>query len=194
MNKILVLLITMLISTQVLAEKGAKVLLLKGTATFGGFPLKNTSKMTGKGTITVGDKSYLKILLLESNTVIALAANSTSDIHFSAPAEEQQLDLTKGIARWVTGSKKGKGIKTPNAILGVRGTDFYVSYFPEKGETELMCFSGTVEMINASNPDDSKKVTDSQWGGIGGSYGKGVTDIKTLTPEVISIFDKAIPK
>lgn len=172
----------------------AKVLVLRGKASFGGYPLALNAKMEGKGKIVVEDKSYLKILLEESKTVIALAANSTSEINFSLPSEKQELNLIKGISRWVTGEKKGLGVRTPNAAMGVRGTDFYVSYFPETNESELMCFSGTVIMKNVNNPKDYKVVTDSQWGGIGGQFGDAVTEIKTLTKEVLSKFDKAIPK
>lgn len=194
MKHLFLILMMMLLTTQAYASGKAQVLVLKGSATFGGFKLKQTSKMNGKGEIVVGDKSYLKIQLLESKTIIALAANTRSEINFSAPAEKQELNLIKGIARWVTGDKKGRGVKTPNASMGVRGTDFYVSYFPEKKETELMCFSGTVVMTNLSDPKDKKVVKDSQWGGIGGSFGDKVTDIVTLTPDVLKKFDDAVPK
>lgn len=150
--------------------------------------------MTGKGEIAVGDKSYLKVILKESKTVIAFAANTTSVFNFSTPSETQEVNLIKGIARWVTGEKKGKGIKTPLASMGVRGTDFYVSHFPDLGETELMIFSGAVVIKNTATVEEEKVLTKDQWTGVGGRYGKTMAKVVDLTPEQIAKFDTAIPK
>jgi len=176
------------------AQSGAKVVILKGSATFAGRPISQTSIIKGKGEIAVAEKSYLKILLLESNTQIVLAANTVSKINFSAKAEAQELNLSKGIARWITGDKKGLGIKTPNAVMGVRGTDFFTSFNPLLGETEIICFDGKIQMTNIEDADDSKEISKNQWGGIGGRFGKKLSEVLDLTPELIKSFDSAIPK
>lgn len=176
------------------ARGSAKVVLLIGEASFAGKALTKTSSFQGTGEIVVGNKSYLKLMLSESQTVIALGANTTSKLNVSAPAEKQELQLVKGIARWVTGNKKGLGVKTPNAIMGVRGTDFYTSYHPLLGETEIICFEGSVEFANANNSTDSKLIKKNQWGGIGGRFGNKVSNILDLSPELIKSFDSALAK
>src|SRR4051812_15452623 len=102
MTKLLVL-ITLIFSSVAWAQKGASVVLLKGSATFAGKPLSAKSHFNGNGEISTGDKSYLKILLNESQTTIVIGANTTTKIDLSVPAEKQELNLSKGIARWVTG-------------------------------------------------------------------------------------------
>lgn len=180
------------LSSSLFAGTG-KVQILRGSATFGGQPLSSTSKIQGNGELVVNDKSFVKILFVESGTSIALGANSTSKINFAAPPELQELSLTKGLARWITGNKKGKGIRTSNAAMGVRGTDFYVSYNPLLGETEIICFDGEVQLTNAVDEKDSKIIAKNQWGGIGGRFGKKLSDVLTLSPELINSFKSALP-
>jgi ribosomal protein L27 len=194
MIKIFVLMICLMTISTSWADGKAKVVLLKGKATFGGQPLRSNSALQGNGEIIVADKSYLKILLIESNTQIVLGANTTSKINFSAPADKQELNLIQGIARWITETIKGQGIKTVNAIMGVRGTDFFASYNPAMGETEMICFDGQVEIINSLEPMNTNLVSKNQWGGIGGRFGKKLSDVLTLSPELISGFDSALPK
>ncbi len=192
--KFILMMICLLSVSLTWAKGSAKVVLLIGEASFAGKALTKTSSLQGTGEIVVGNKSYLKLLLSESQTVIALGANTTSRLNISAPAEKQELNLVKGIARWVTGNKKGLGIKTSNATMGVRGTDFYTSYHPLLGETEIVCFEGSVEFTNTNNSTDSKLIKKNQWGGIGGRFGTKVSSILDLSPELIKSFDSALPK
>lgn len=172
----------------------AKVVALRGTASFGGQTLTATSKIQGNGEIVVGDKSYLKLLIVESGTTIVIGGNSASKINLADAPEKQELSIVKGISRWVSGSMKGKGVKTPNAVMGIRGTDFYASYNPMLGETEIICYDGEVQFTNAVDEKDSKSISKNQWGGIGGRFGKKLSDVLTLSPELISSFDSALPK
>lgn len=194
MTKIIFLLVSLSFLSASWAQGGARVVILKGTATFAGKPLKKTSFMNGNGEIVVGDKSYLKILLEESKTQIVLGANTTSKINFAAKAEAQELNLSKGVARWITGNKRGLGVKTSNATMGVRGTDFFTSYNPALGETEIICFDGKIQMTNAVETEDSKEISKNQWGGIGGRFGKKLSEVLTLSPDLIKTFDSALPK
>ena len=45
-------------------------------------------------------------------------------------------------------SKNKFFVKTQNAALGVRGTDFQTIYNPENNVTNLLTFKGKVAMIN----------------------------------------------
>lgn len=192
--KSLFIVVLFMMSSLTWAQKGASVVLLKGTATFAGKPLSGKSHFNGNGEIQTGDKSYLKLLLNESKTVIVIGANTTTKINIALPAEKQELNLTKGIARWVTGEKKGLGVRTNNSIMGIRGTDFFTSYNPLLGETEIICFDGQIEMMNAVDNDDKKNIGKNQWGGMGGRFGKKLSDVLTLSPDLISTFDSALPK
>lgn len=194
MKKVILVLLSFCLLSLSWAQDGAKVVILKGTATFAGKPISKTSLMKGNGEIAVGDKSYLKILLIGSNTQIVLGANTVSKINFSAKAEAQELNLSKGVARWITGDKKGLGVRTSNAVMGIRGTDFFTSYNPALGETEIICFDGKIQMTNAAETDDSKEISKNQWGGIGGRFGTKLSEVLTLSPELIQTFDSTLPK
>lgn len=173
----------------------AKVLMLRGDATFGGHPLKSTSNLKGAGEFVVGDKSYLKILLIESKTEITLGANTTSFLNVSETKTLPELSLLKGMARWVTGttdSKKSGGIRTKNAAMGIRGTDFFVTYQPLLGETEVICFDGAIEMSSTLVKSENKLVKKNQWGGIGGRFGEGLSRILDLSPELIQNFKQVL--
>ncbi|WP_408096910.1 FecR domain-containing protein [Peredibacter sp. HCB2-198] len=175
----------------------AKVLVLKGKATFGGHPLKSTSLLKGAGEFVVSDKSYLKILLEESQTTIVLAANTTSYMSLNDKVTIPELSLLHGAARWITGTskvKKGGGIQTKNAAMGLRGTNFFVSYNPLLGETEVICFDGSVEMKAKLVKSEPKLIGKNQWGGIGGRFGEELSKVLSLSPELVKQFNSALPE
>lgn len=185
----------LLFSLSAFAEDSAKVILLKGEATFRGQPLTKDKVIVGQGEFVVGDKSYLKILLLRSKAVIALAANTTSTINLAVEAEQPELNLFKGAARWVSGESKkaGGGIRTKNAVMGIRGTDFIAIANPLFNESEIICFDGRVQFTSIHEPSDLKMVNKNQWGGIGGRFGKRTAPLIDLSPEALDAIKATVP-
>lgn len=181
------------LSTMAIADT-ATVVILKGSATFNGKPLSETSLIEGQGDLAVGEKSYLKIRFKDSQTQVVFGADSTSRIDLSVPPEKQEVGLIKGVTRWISGHKKGLGVRTANATMGIRGTDFLTTYNPLLGETEVICFDGQIQMTNEQEKSDSKRVSKNQWGGIGGRFGKKLSEILTLTPELMKSFDDSLSK
>jgi FecR protein len=172
----------------------ANVVLLKGEASFRGTTLSSTSILKGNGEVKVGEKSYLKLLINESNTLIVFGSNTTSTINFADALEKHEVSLIKGIARWISGTVKGKGVKTSNAVMGIRGTDIFVSYNPLFGETEIICFDGSIQMTNAIDEKDSTHISKNQWGGIGGRFGNKISNVLSLSSEVLSSIEATLPK
>ncbi len=196
MKTLLAIVMTSLTLTAWALPEG-KVVLLKGTATFDGQPLKENGTISKDGVVEVGEKSYLKIVLSESRHTIALGANTSSSLKLAADADSPTVNLTRGIVRWITGSgakSKTGGIRTQNAAMGIRGTDFFVSYDPLLGETELVCFDGMVHMGNVKKAEDYKVVGKNQWGGLGGRFGNSIGDLLTLPANVISHFNERLPR
>lgn len=189
----ILLLIVLLISSAFAGT--AKVLLLKGEASFNGQKLQQDSVVNGKGEFVLGDKSYVKLLLETTKITIALGANSTSTIDLNQDASTPEINLVKGAARWLTGTQKlrGGGIKTANAITGVRGTDFFVSYNPVLGETEVVCFDGNILLVNKKNKSDFREVGKNQWGGIGGRFGRRLSEILSIPDVVVNSFKTNLP-
>ena len=66
-------------------------------------------------------------------------------------------NMTKGILRMVTGklAKQGIQIRTPSALIGVRGTDFIVAVLAS-GATIVSVLVGLVEVTPAAGGDSSE--------------------------------------
>jgi hypothetical protein len=98
------------------------------------------------------------LLTISSNSRIVIAQYAK---RFGGPS---LLTLTFGKARtFFEGDKKEKKrddslfkVKTPSAVMGVRGTDFYVSYEPNTAQTNHATITGEVEV---SQVGTKQKVT-----------------------------------
>ncbi len=73
-------------------------------------------------------------------------------------------------------------IKTPTAVAGVRGTDFWLYYDERDQFNEIIVFDSKVEF--GLKDGESKVIQKGQWGGVGGKYGK--------TPNVINLEQEAL--
>lgn len=187
-----------LLTTQVLAAPVGVVLILKGEATFNKKPIKVGDRLADKGELAVGDKSYLKIKLEDAEHTIVLGGNSKGSIDFNQEKEMIQFNLVGGIARWVSGQIQNKssaaaGIKTKNATMGIRGTDFLATYHEAWEESEIVCFDGQVEFLNSANPSNFRRIKKHQWGGIGGRFGSTIAKVIDLPQDKISHFNTVIP-
>lgn len=116
--------------------------------------------------ITTGQRSFVKFIFSD-RTQMNVAPNSEIIIeHFSQDQEEPgMINLARGrIRSQVTrnymenqeGDKNSKlFIKTENAAMGIRGTDFVVSYNPQSRQTGLLTISGSVAF--ARLPDNHRE-------------------------------------
>ena len=98
------------------------------------------------------DDGALHVNLLDGAT-IRLGANSQVRLDEflydpSSGAGKVTASISKGVARFITGKIKGEGfqVRTPTALIGVRGTDFIVSVL-SSGATAVRVISGIVQMV-----------------------------------------------
>ncbi len=100
--------------------------------------------------ILTARSSRAKIRL--KSTVLTLAPNSRFSIeeHDPKTKETNLLNLTYGKIRTLVNKKpegqSGFKVSTPNAVMGVRGTDFFTSFDPNTSTTEQATISGSVEV------------------------------------------------
>jgi len=109
-------------------------------------------------------------IVMKNKTVLSMGPHSRIEIqnYLQKSPAVNKLQLTYGRVRTLFRRTKGKVptklpekgakkrvsiqsrliIKTPSAVAGVRGTDFYLSYNPEKAVTEQATISGEVEVKN----------------------------------------------
>lgn len=98
-----------------------------------------------------------------ADTILEISGLSDLDIQKNTPASEGFFnDLLKGTIRWITPETPGEqrrreqadereqifNVRTPTALLGVRGTDFVISHDPVAKKDYLALYSGQVEIIS----------------------------------------------
>jgi hypothetical protein len=93
------------------------------------------------------------------------------------PTGSQLPAVLEGFTRWIF--KKGNPscaknlcrVSTSNAVMGVRGTEFLLSYNGIFKETEVIGLEGYVDLGSRSNEGDFRTVSPGFWGGLGGRFG-----------------------
>lgn len=166
----------------------AKVVVVKGEVLYNGEAVEKDQVLAEDGLIEVKAKSYLKLLVNEYNSSISISANSKLKLAYSKKKKTKSPYIfVDGLLRWVTkGKAKKKGfMRTKQAAIGVRGTDFLVVSSALLGETEIYCFEGEVVFANRKNTKDRGLVKVNDWGGVGGRFGTTVGDIVPMTEKQI---------
>ena len=169
------------------AEIAARVLSVTGEAFAEKTPLKVGLKL-GPG-VTVSTKADGKVkLFLYPRAIVYLGPNSRMRLGKA----EQPSKIFAGVFRFIYSKaeefKKGllaKGTFTAteseNAVVGIRGTDYMVSFNPVFEETEIISFEGTLEFTNKADEADTKEVPPEHWGGLGGRFGEKTHDLIHLS-------------
>jgi hypothetical protein len=140
-------------------EKGAaKIIVLKGkvTALIGkkAKPLKKGDWLPVGAQVKTQERSFAKLLFIDKST---MNVGPSSQMKIDAFPKEDAgiITLVKGQIRskvtknYMDMKKKDKSklfIKTKTAAMGVRGTDFQVSYSRKTRNTTLVTFEGAVAM------------------------------------------------
>ena len=162
---LLIAIVALTVSAWAVSEKWKLVIRLKGTVE-SQFRGKNRweqiwqSRMLQDGDrarTMANSKARIK---LADNSMVTLGQNT--EVELSKYQVEKKSNITEiklffGKVRNRVTKAKGKKtryrVKTPNAVLAARGTEFYVEYDNEQagngsgGVTKLIVFSDTVEMI-----------------------------------------------
>lgn len=95
-----------------------------------------------------------RIKLRLNKAILTLGPNSRLEVAAeSKGSKQQELALSYGKVRTFFKGKAEKGqaarfkVKTPAAVVGVRGTDFYVAYKPNEKVAEQATLTGKVEVV-----------------------------------------------
>lgn len=145
-------------------EKFAKILISRGNVK--AIYKKRTNKVKkGKWlkeqtTIQTGDKSFVKLLLKDKSTLVVGPRSKTTLIS-SIKNKPSVINLIKGqvkskISPNLLNKQEYKFfVKTPSAIVGVRGTEFLTSISPKTKSTSVITFSGEVSFASLGKLKDS---------------------------------------
>ena len=97
---------------------------------------------------------------LNDGSILSLGSNSELRVvQHDAASQQTSIDLNYGKLRSqvvkITQPGGKYEVKTPNAVIGVIGTDFYVAY--ENGRTTVVCYEGAL----SATPGDGSSIVES---------------------------------
>lgn len=135
-------------------------------------------RLTEGDRIITGSNGTAKVQM-EDDVIITLAENTRiylSELRGSQGAQQSSINLQSGAVGSSVGKKLTDNsrfeIKTPTAVMGVRGTEFFTQYY--NGNVDVRVVNGTVEV--------SVSVTST-----GNIAGPGATAVQTYTFPVTSL-------
>jgi hypothetical protein len=122
-------------------------------------PVKVKDSLAWNDLLKTGDQGRLRAGLT-AGSILSLGSNSELQVVQHDAVSQQTLlvvDYGKLRNQVVKITKPGGKyeVRTPNAIIGVTGTDFYVGY--ENNLTTVICYEGTVAVTPASGAKVIKK-------------------------------------
>lgn len=118
-------------------------------------------------TVYTGDSSSVTLNLASGDADVTLGDNAelnVSDLNSSNGNKKSKLKVWAG-SMWVkvkslAGADDEFEVETPTAVMGVRGTQFYVMVDPVSGKTKMAVGSGRVSTSTVtSDSDDNQKTT-----------------------------------
>ena len=130
------------------AQAAGQITGLVPTASRNGGPVKLKDDVHWNDVIKTERSGRARVSLTDGS-ILSIGSNSELKIvQHDAAAQQTQLELNYGKLRnrVVALTKPGAKyqVKTPNAVAGVVGTDFSISYNPQTGVTSISVYSGTV--------------------------------------------------
>lgn len=171
----------------------AQVILTQEPLRQGPLKFSKGDEIKTEGTIKTSASHGAKIELLPSHTVLQIAPSSSIELKRTQENSAPEVRLAAGMVRAQVkpAAKKTMNfrIKTLNATMGVRGTDFLAIVNPVLEESEIVVFSGTVDFASTQDLKDQKTVTKNHWGGIGGRFGSTTHDLMELSAKTLKYFD-----
>ena len=168
-----------------------EVIKLKGKVYLDNKQIHLGDKIEKPGTLTTKESSIIQIKINEWKNIITIGANSTMNLNLN---DEKKYTLKNGVCRWKSfapSQSKGK-IFTPAVSLGVRGTNFLLSYNELLEETEIVMFDGIVHFENIKDTNNAYDLEKNQWGGLGGRFGQKINPPLNLNEELIKKFNKTL--
>jgi Flp pilus assembly protein TadD len=111
-------------------------------------PVAREQTFCAGDTVRAGERSRANLTLLDQS-VLRLRAGTELTLTGATGDKTYLIDMSRGAAHFL--SRRGARnlqVKTPYAVAGVRGTEFYVAV--AEGESEVSVFEGSVHTANAA--------------------------------------------
>ena len=169
-TNIIFFLLAVLLTTHVHAGKAAKAIIVKGKVYS---IIKGKKEILKRGAwlpegaqVKTAKKSFTKLIFIDKSTM-NVGPNSQMKIDTFPKSKAGVITLVKGKVRskvtknYMEMKNKNKSklfIKTKTAAMGVRGTDFTVSFNPKNGRSALITFEGAVAMAKLQDLEPNRGI------------------------------------
>jgi len=160
MKKLICLLCLTYVSISFASPQIAKVLIVKGKVTYLAPGSKEAKLLTKKSklvkdtSIYVDGKGFTRIKYINSS-FLTVGPNSKVILDMDLKDETSLVNLVSGKIRALVDKNKNNDkkflVKTSSATMGVRGTEFQVSFAPKAKKTSLLTYEGRVDMKKSKN-------------------------------------------
>jgi hypothetical protein len=131
-------------------------------------------------TIQTRQDGRVKLEFLEGKNEVVLGTNTSLNISkagngLADASKGTSLNLARGEIRSNVKTKySGQGsnvfeVRTPNAVAGVRGTNFFTQFKPSTGLTQVALVTGAVEFKNLNNPGAMVRLSPGTFAQLAGS-------------------------
>jgi hypothetical protein len=155
MKKLICLLCLTYVSVSFASLQIANVLIVKGKVTYLAPGAKKAKLLTKKSklvkdtSIYVDGKGFTKIKYINSS-FLTVGPNSKVILDMDLKDKTSLVNLVSGKIRALVDKNKNNDkkflVKTNSATMGVRGTEFQVSFAPKAKKTSLLTYEGRVDM------------------------------------------------
>jgi hypothetical protein len=163
-----------------------------GSVTVDGNSVREDEIIRDGAEVKTEKDSYADIEIHATNAHLTVNPNSTLILHRPKPNGDESHVLKEGAVRAKVNHRSDRNFKvhTSPSIFGVRGTDFIVTMNPLFNDAEVVVLKGSVEVTSTSDALDAKLVQAGEWAGIGGRYGKKVTDALKVSDSALKTLEK----
>jgi hypothetical protein len=166
MKTTFILALSLLLSEPSFAGSGsATVILLRGTVSLeDGKPLQLKDEVSPGSAVKTGPRSFAK-LLFKDNSQVNVGPETTLKLEPTQAGAPSLVNLVGGqirakVTKDLLQGNDGKSpekllIKTKTAAMGIRGTDFNVSFNQANNSTALVTFEGNVAMVKVNGNESA---------------------------------------
>lgn len=179
--------LTILIPSFVAAKSVGKVVFVRGKATVDSSILNKGAPLNEGQVIKTEKRSVVRVKFIDDSTM-TIGPKSEVKVAKFKPGQPGVISLLKGKIRSQvkkTGDKDKMYVKTPTAAMGVRGTDYQITYNPKTEKSAVVTFEGNVAFRQINKKGTKPKNF--------GSYLRGTTAV-SVDPGMYSGTDNKLKR
>jgi len=132
-------------------QSAGEVKALVPAASRNSHPLAVKDSLRWNDLLETNPKGRIRATLNDGSILSVGSSSQLRVVQHDAATQQTSIDLNYGKLRnqvvKITQPGGKYEVKTPNAVIGVIGTDFYVAYDDQKQRTTVICYAGSLSVV-----------------------------------------------